>query len=61
MHILRREEDEVFLVLLGQCRYFHRNARQVNALVLAQHAAVDDLAHHVKAIHFRHAQLDQTV
>src|SRR6185437_9275059 len=42
-------EDEVFLVLFGQRRDFDRDAGEVDALVHAEHAAVDDLADDIDA------------
>ena len=61
IHAVLQRELEVLRILFGQRRHAHRNARQVDALVFAQHAAVDDLANHVGADHFVHAQLDQSV
>ena len=37
-------EDEIFFVLLRERGDFDRNAGKVDALVFAEHAAVDDLA-----------------
>jgi len=61
VHAVLHAELEVRLVLLGQRRHAHRDARQVDALVLAQHAAIDDLALHIFTGNFDHAQLNQAV
>ena len=57
----RSAKIEVFFVLLRQRRNLDRDAGKVDALVLAQHAAVDDLADDVFAVDAVDAQLDQTV
>ena len=49
-HCLMRELQVLF-VLLRQRRHAHRDAGQIDALVLAQHAAVDDFAFHIVAVH----------
>ena len=48
-------------VFAGQRGNRQRRSRQVDALMLGQHAAVDHLAFHIAAPHLRHPQLDQTV
>ena len=42
-------ELEVLGIFFGQRGNAHRNAGQIDALVFAQHAAVDDFADHVAA------------
>ncbi len=54
-------ELEVFGVFLRERGRAHRDAGKIDAFVLAQHAAVDDLADHVVADHFVDAQLDEPV
>ena len=61
VHAILERKLEILRILFGQRRNAHRNAGQIDALVFAQHAAVDDLADHVGADHFVHAQLDQSV
>ena len=61
IHAVGQRELQILGVLFGQRRNTYRNARQVDALVLAQHAAVDDLAHDVLVVHFVHTQFNQTV
>jgi aminoglycoside phosphotransferase (APT) family kinase protein len=56
-----RTKETAIGVLLGQRGDAHRNPRQVDPLVFAQQAAVDDLADHVVALHLVDAQLDQPV
>ncbi len=61
VHAVLEREFQVLGVLFGQRGNAHRDAGQVDALVFAQHAAVDDLADHIVAEHFVNAQLDQAV
>ena len=58
---LTDSEDEVFFVLFSQRRDLDGDAGQVDALVLAEHAAVDDLADDVDAFDGFDAQLDEAV
>ena len=44
VHSLRQTKLQVDQILLGQRRNAHVGARQIDALVLAQHAAVQDFA-----------------
>ena len=61
VHAVLQRELKILGVLFRQRGHAHRNAGQVDALVFAQHAAVDDLADHVVALHLVDAQLDQAV
>jgi hypothetical protein len=61
VHAVLEREFQVIGVLFRQRGNAYRNAGQVDALVLAQQAAVDDLADHVSLVHFGNAQLDQAV
>ena len=54
-------EDEVFFVLLGERGDVDGDAGEVDALVLAEHAAVDDLADYVFAFDGLDAELDEAV
>ncbi len=54
VHSVADGELQILFVLGGQGRYPHRDARQVDALVLAQHAAVDHLALRVLPVHGHH-------
>ena len=54
-------EDEVFLVLLGQRRDLDRDAGEVDALVLAKGAAVDNLADDIDAVYLLNAKFDEAV
>ncbi len=54
-------EDEVFFVLLGERGDLDRDAREVDALVLAEHAAVDDLADDVGALDVVDVKFDEAV
>ncbi len=54
-------EDEVFLVLLGERGDLDGDAGEIDALVLAEHAAVDDLADDVDAFDVLDAELDEAV
>ncbi len=54
-------ELEVFGVFLRQRRRAHQHSGKIDAFVLAQHAAVDDIAGHVFAVDFVDAQLDEPV
>ena len=61
VHAIVDCELQVLFVLGGQRRHAHRDAGQIDALVLAQHAAVDDLALRVLPVNGQHVQLNQSV
>jgi hypothetical protein len=61
VHPVLKRKFQVFGVFFGQRGNAHRNPRQVDPLVFAQQAAVDDLADHVVALHRMNAQLDQPI
>ncbi len=54
-------ELEIFLVLFREGGHAHGNARQIDALVLAQHAAVDHFALDFFARDLEDAQFDEAV
>src|ERR1700722_16336512 len=54
-------KDEVFLVLFRERWDIYGDSRQIDALVFAEHAAVDDLAGDVGAFNLLDTQLNQTV
>ena len=54
-------EDEVFLVLFGERGNFDGDAGEIDALVFAEHAAVDDLADDIDAFDLLDAQFDEAV
>ena len=54
-------ELEILLVLFGERGHPDRDAGEVDALVFAEHAAVDDLAYDVVAVDRRDAQFDEAV
>ena len=56
-----QRELQVVLVLLGQRRHLDGDTGKVDALLLAEHSAVDDLCYHVRALQLQHAQLNQPV
>ena len=58
--VLEREL-EIFCIFFRERRRAHQDAGKIDALVLAEHAAVDDIAGHVLAVHFVDAQLDEPI
>ena len=58
---LADSEDEVFFVFFGERRNVDGDTGQVDSLVLAEHAAVDDLAGDVDALDGFDAELDEAV
>ena len=54
-------EGQVFFVLFRERGHAEHAAGQIDALMLAKHAAIDDFAFHVVAADGQHAQLDQPV
>ncbi len=61
VYALAYGEDQVFFIFFGQRRNLDRNAGEIDALVLAQRAAVDDLADDVVAVDGADVELDQAV
>jgi hypothetical protein len=49
VHAVLERELQIFGVFVGERGNAHRNAGKIDALVFAQHAAVDDFADHVVA------------
>ncbi len=54
-------EFEIDFVLLGQCGDLDHNTGEVDPLLLAQQATVDDLGDNVGALQLQHAQFDEAV
>ena len=54
-------EFQILAVFFGQGGNGQRDAGKIDAFVLAQHAAVDDVAENVFAADAAHAQFDQAV
>ena len=58
---LFQRKFEICGVLFRQRRNAYRNAGQIDALVLAKHAAVDDFADYIAADHLVNAKLDEAI
>ena len=54
-------ELQVLFVFGRQRRYPYRDAGQIDALMLSQHAAVDDFAFRILSVHRHHVELDEPV
>src|SRR5437763_4357231 len=61
VNIMRYSEPEIITILLCESRSTYRDARQVNTLVLLQHASMHHLTHNISISRAQYTQFKQTI
>ncbi len=61
VHAVFEAEFQIFAIFFGQGGNRQRGAGQIDALVLAQSSAVQDVTDYILATHGAHAQFDETI